>query len=65
MVNDGPWALFRMFERVAIQPGAAPEKFLATFDIDGRKVVFDVTNSSVNNAMRLQELRMFQCPMGL
>ena len=65
MVNDGPWALFRMFERVTIQPGAAPEKFRATFDIDGRKVVFDITNSSVNNAMRLPELRTFQCPQGL
>jgi hypothetical protein len=27
--------------------------------------VFDVTSSSVNNPMRLQELRAFQCPMGL
>ena len=65
MVNDGPWALFRLFERVGVTPGSAPEKFRASFDIDGRKAVFDVTASSVRNALRLPELRSFQCPGGL
>jgi type VI secretion system protein ImpL len=65
MVNDGPWALFRLFERVSFQPGAAPEKFRATFDIDGRKAVFDVTAGSVRNPFRLPELRGFSCPNGL
>lgn len=65
MVNDGPWALFRLFERVTLQPGASPEKFRATFDIDGRKAVFDVTTSSVRNPFRLPELRAFSCPNGL
>ncbi len=65
MVNDGPWALFRLFERVTITPGIAPEKFKATFDIDGRKAVFDVTNSSVRNPLRMPELRAFACPNGL
>jgi type VI secretion system protein ImpL len=65
MVNDGPWALFRLFERVAITPGISPEKFKATFDIDGRKAVFDVTNSSVRNPMRMPEIRGFACPNGL
>ncbi|MGM9485015.1 type VI secretion system membrane subunit TssM [Roseateles sp. NT4] len=65
LVNDGPWALFRMFERVAIKPGAVPEKFSATFELDGRRAVFDVTTSSVRNPLRLAELRAFQCPNGL
>ncbi len=65
LVNDGPWALFKMFERVAVTPGAAPEKFRATFDIDGRKAMFEVTNSSVRNPMRMPELKAFQCPNGL
>jgi type VI secretion system protein ImpL len=65
MVNDGPWALFRLFDRVSIQPGSAAEKFRATFDIDGRKVVFDVTAGSVRNPLRLQEMRAFQCPNSL
>ena len=65
MVNDGPWALLRLFDRVSLQPGSAPEKYRAVFDIDGRKAVFDITASSVRNPLRLQELRSFQCPNGL
>jgi type VI secretion system protein ImpL len=65
MVNDGPWALFRLFERVGLQPGTVPEKFKATFDIDGRKAVFEVTAGSVRNPFRLPELRAFSCPQGL
>lgn len=65
MVNDGPWALMRLFERVSLQPGSSPEKFRATFDIDGRRAVFDITASSVRNPLRLNELRSFQCPNGL
>lgn len=65
LINDGPWALLRLFERVSIQPGSAPEKFRATFDLDGRKTVFDVTTSSVRNPFRMAELRQFSCPNGL
>ena len=65
MVTDGPWALFRLFDRVRIEPGNSPERFRATFDIDGRKAVFDVTASSVRNPFLLRELTDFTCPMGL
>jgi type VI secretion system protein ImpL len=65
LVNDGPWALFRMFERVDVQQGSSREKFRAVFDIDGRKAVFDVTTSSVRNPFRLAELSQFSCPNGL
>ncbi|MBZ8142791.1 type VI secretion system membrane subunit TssM [Rubrivivax gelatinosus] len=65
IVKDGPWALFRLFEQVSLQPGASPEKFRASFDIDGRKIVFDVTAGSVRNPFKLPELRGFSCPNGL
>jgi len=65
MITEGPWALFRMFERVQIDRGSSPEKFRATFTIDGRKAVFDVSTSSVRNPFRLEELAEFQCPQGL
>lgn len=65
MVNDGPWALHRLMERVQLQPGNGPEKFRAQFDIDGRKAVFDVTAGSVRHPFRLPELRAFSCPQGL
>ena len=65
MTTDGPWALFRMFDRVQIEPGNSPERFRATFDIDGRNAVFDVTTSSVRNPFILRELVEFSCPSGL
>lgn len=65
MVAEGPWALFRLFERVQLTPAASPEKFRASFDIDGRKAIFDITTSSVRNPYRLPELRSFACPQGL
>ena len=64
-VFEGPWALLRLFERVTIEPTNAPERFRATFDVDGRKAVFEVTASSVRNPFRLRELNEFACPAGL
>jgi type VI secretion system protein ImpL len=65
LVSDGPWALFRLFDRVQITPTNAPERFRATFDVDGRKAVFEITASSVRNPFRLRELNEFNCPTGL
>jgi len=65
LVHEGPWALLRLFDRVKIEPGNAPERFRATFDVDGRKAVFEVTASSVRNPFRLRELNEFACPQGL
>ena len=61
-VFEGPWALFRMFDQVQIEGTAQPEKFGATFNVDGRKAQFDVLTSSVQNPFRLRELEQFQCP---
>jgi type VI secretion system protein ImpL len=65
LVHEGPWALMRLFDRVRIEPTNAPERFKATFDVDGRKAVFEVTASSVRNPFRLRELAEFSCPAGL
>jgi type VI secretion system protein ImpL len=65
LVYSGPWALFRLFDNVRIEPGAMPERFRAVFDVDGRKAVFEVTASSVRNPFRLRELTDFSCPAGL
>lgn len=66
VTTEGPWALFRMFDRAArIDPGNSPEKFRVTFDVDGRKAVFDVTTSSVRNPFVLRELKDFSCPSSL
>jgi type VI secretion system protein ImpL len=59
---EGAWALFRMFDQAQVDPTAQPEKFLVTFNPDGRKAQFEVTTSSVRNPFRLRELEQFQCP---
>jgi type VI secretion system protein ImpL len=61
-VFEGPWALFRMFDKVAIEPTGQPEKFIATFNVEGRRAQFEVSTSSVQNPFRLRELEQFQCP---
>jgi len=65
LLFEGPWAIFRMFDRAQIQPAAEPERFRSTFSIDGRPVVFDVTTSSVQNPFRLDALKAFRCPTRL
>ncbi|MDQ2778253.1 MAG: type VI secretion system membrane subunit TssM [Pseudomonadota bacterium] len=65
MVEDGPWALYKLFDRVTFLPGKEREKDRVVFDIDGRKAVFDITTGSVRNPFRLPELRSFSCPNGL
>ncbi len=62
---EGPWALFRLFDRAEIAASSQPERFTVTFNFDGRKAVFDVTTSSVQNPFRLKELEQFHCPSRL
>jgi type VI secretion system protein ImpL len=62
VVTNGPWALFRMLDKANIKPGKAPERFRATFTVDGRSAVFEVTTNSVRNPFRLRELVDFRCP---
>lgn len=64
-VAEGPWALFRLFDRMQIAPAGAPERFRVTFEVDGRKATFEVTASSVVNPFRLRELAEFSCPTTL
>ena len=36
-----------------------------SLDIEGRKAVFELISSSVQNPLRLPALRAFSCPTGL
>jgi type VI secretion system protein ImpL len=65
MRNDGPWALYKLFDRVSFVQGGEREKVRVVFDFDGRKAMFDLTTGSVRNPFRLPELRSFSCPNGL
>ncbi|WP_028105125.1 type VI secretion system membrane subunit TssM [Pseudoduganella violaceinigra] len=59
---EGAWALFRLFDQVQVDSTGQPEKFLATFNVEGRKAQFEVLTNSVRNPFRLAELEQFQCP---
>ncbi|KGM40333.1 hypothetical protein JY96_10630 [Aquabacterium sp. NJ1] len=65
IVTEGPWALFRLFDRMSLSPAGAPERFNVVFNVGGRKATFTVTSSSVQNPFRLPELSSFSCPGGL
>ena len=60
--TDGPWALFRLFDRMQLTPAASPERFRVAFEVGGRRATFEVTTSSVVNPFRLRDLAEFNCP---
>ena len=62
IVTEGPWALHRLFDKASISPGGSSESFNASFDLQGRKVVLNVTANSVYNPLRLSQMSGFSCP---
>jgi type VI secretion system protein ImpL len=62
---DGPWALFRLFDKAQIAQSAQPERFRATLNAGGRRVAYDVITSSVQNPFRMPALQAFKCPTKL
>ena len=65
VVTEGPWALFRLFDRMSTAPAGSAERINVTFNVGGRKATFTVTSNSVQNPFRLPELSSFSCPGGL
>jgi type VI secretion system protein ImpL len=65
MVFEGPWALFRLFDRFEVQPGAQPERFTVAMNLDGRRARLEVNANSVFNPFRLREIQNFRCPGNL
>ena len=59
--EDGPWALFKMLDKAQIQKTELPDRFLATFQIEGRTATFELRANSVFNPFRLQALERFEC----
>ena len=65
LLFEGPWALFRMFDKAQLEQTGQPEKFRANFTLEGKRVQFEITASSARNAFRLPDLQAFQCPRQL
>jgi len=65
MLFEGPWGLFRLFDRFGIEPSNVPERFSVPVVIDGRKAKLDVIAASVFNPFQLREIKQFRCPAAL
>lgn len=61
--KEGPWAALRFFDEAENRRAGGPEKFISTFVINGKKLVLEVTASSVENPFMLTELNSFRCPV--
>jgi type VI secretion system protein ImpL len=59
---QGPWALLRLLDRVRTEPGATPDRSILTFDVEGRKVRFEVRSSGGLGPAARQMLEQFRCP---
>ena len=59
--TEGPWAWFRMLDKGLLEPTAQGEKYRLTFDVDGHKIGFEMTASSVINPFRRGMLEQFHC----
>ena len=62
---EGPWALFRLFDRFDVEPTAQPEKINVVMNIGGRRARIEVTAGSVFNPFRMSEVQQFRCPSSL
>jgi type VI secretion system protein ImpL len=62
---EGPWALFRFFDRFDVQASAQPEKFSVLVNVEGKKARLDVIANSVINPFRMREIQQFRCPGSL
>ena len=65
LLFEGPWALFRLFDRFEVQPTGQPEKFVVLMNLDGKHAKLEVTANSVFNPFRLREIQQFRCPGAL
>ena len=64
-MTEGPWALFRLFDRFQLEPSGVPEKFSLVMNLDGKRARLEVVAASVFNPFQLREIKQFRCPSSL
>ena len=63
IASEGPWALFRVFDKGTPQAGAQAGLVRLAFAPDAsRRVTLELQPTSVNNPFQGRELQEFQCP---
>ena len=65
VITEGPWALFRMFDRFEVEPSSVPERFSVVMNLDGKRARMEVIAASVFNPFQLREVKQFRCPAAL
>ena len=65
VITEGPWALFRMFDRFEVQPSSVPERFSVVMNLDGKRARLEVIAASVFNPFQMREIKQFRCPAAL
>jgi type VI secretion system protein ImpL len=61
MRAEGAWPWLRMIDQGVLEASPQAERFKLTFDIDGHKLVYGMTASSVINPFRREALEQFRC----
>ncbi len=56
LAYSGPWAVFRLFDRVAMEPTASAARFHVVFNVGGRRASFEVESDSGVNPFRLERI---------
>ena len=60
--ENGPWALFRLFERGQLKQVGSADRYQLTFRVGDREAIFELRAGSVLNPFAGSMLRGFQCP---
>ena len=63
--KEGPWAMFRLFDKSSLQLSSGRDQFNLTFQAEGLTARFELRSISVNNPFNLGELLNFRCPESL
>jgi type VI secretion system protein ImpL len=60
---DGPWALFRLIDKGAVDPASTGDRMRVTYTAGGSRAQLELrTGSAAYNPFRLRELEAFGCP---
>ena len=65
LTTEGPWAWFRMMDKGVLESSIQEERYKLTFDLEGRKVSYQLNASSIINPFRREALEQFRCPASL
>ncbi len=62
---EGPWALFRLFDKGNLINTGQAEQFIVKFNILGRELTLELHADSAINPFNLREMEQFRCPAHL